>query len=560
MLSLLVALFLAQPGDTVRVADRGIVPDTGMDCTAPLREVLESCKGEKHKVLSLEPGRYDFWPEDAVRREIFISNTSSEEECPSKEKTIGILIEDQDNLTIDGHGATLMFHGKQTMVAIIGSRKVTLKNLNIDCERPGGSELTYVGFIPGEDGAPSFTDVLFHNDSWYSIDDNAVLDLVGEGWKTEYPHCIELNATDGHFSYSEDWNVLHSCRAVELEPGLVRFETPPGFTPTVGNTLTVRDRIRDQVGILNLENRDVTFEDCNIHYMHGLGIVSQFSHNITMRRVYCTPREGSGRVLASSADFMHFSGCRGRVRILGCRFCGAQDDPVNVHGTNLRVVAADAQSRALRLRFMHPQTYGFTAFHAGDRVALVHAESLQRYRYARVKSVRRISDREVEVILNRALPEELIVDSDVLENMTWTPRVDIRGNHFTRTSTRGVLVTTPRKAVISDNTFLKTGMAGVLIAADAKDWYESGPVHDVRIRNNRFIDCCYNSHQAVITIDPSNTVIDRRKPVHGRICVTGNTFEADSLKIIYAKSTARLKVSGNTVDGGKLQQSHVIVK
>ncbi|MCF0175567.1 MAG: right-handed parallel beta-helix repeat-containing protein [Bacteroidales bacterium] len=510
-------------------------------------------------MVTFEPGRYDFWPEDAVRRDIFISNTSSEVECPSKEKVIGVLIEGQNGLTVDGHGATLVFHGKQTMIAIIGSENVTLKNLHIDCERPGGSELTYIGFNPGGEGRPPYTDVRFHKDSWYSIDDDGVLELVGEGWKTEYPHCIELNATNGHFVYSKGWEVLHSSKAVEIGPGLVRFETPEGFVPTIGNTLTVRDRIRDQVGILNMENNGVNFEDCNIHYMHGLGIVSQFSKDVTMRRVYCTPREESGRVLASSADFMHFSGCRGHVRVLDCRFSGAHDDPINVHGTNLRIVAADPSSRLLKLRFMHHQTYGLSAFHSGDKVALVHAETLQRYSYARVKSVRRLSDREVEITLNRYLPKDIILDSDVVENMTWTPRVEIRGNHFTRTSTRGVLLTTPRKSVIADNTFLKTGMAAVLVAGDARDWFESGPVRNVHIKGNRFIDCCYNSHQSPITIDPSNTVLDKKMPVHGKICVCGNIFEGEMLgkttengfseAIVYAKSTRRLIVSGNITNG-----------
>ncbi len=32
-------------------------------------------------------------------------------------------------------------------------------------------------------------------------------------------------------------------------------------------------------------------------------------------------------------------------------------------------------------------------------------------------------------------------------------------------------------------------MSAVLIEADAEGWYESGPVRDVMIRNNEFIDC-----------------------------------------------------------------------
>ena len=115
-----------------------------------------------------------------------------------------------------------------------------------------------------------------------------------------------------------------------------------------------------------------------MHYMHGLGIVSQYTENITMDRVKCAPRPDSGRLLAASADMMHFSGCKGKVIIDSCYFAGAQDDPVNVHGTNLRALEKiDAQT--LKLRFMHGQSYGFNAYFKGDTVAFVRAATMERF-------------------------------------------------------------------------------------------------------------------------------------------------------------------------------------
>lgn len=140
--------------------------------------------------------------------------------------------------------------------------------------------------------------------------------------------------------------------------------------PKAGNTLTVRDIIRDQVGLFILESKNITLSRLQMHYMHGLGIVSQYTENITMDRVKCAPRPDSGRLLAASADMMHFSGCKGKVIIDSCYFAGAQDDPVNVHGTNLRALEIiDAQT--LKLRFMHGQSYGFNAYFKGDTVAFV---------------------------------------------------------------------------------------------------------------------------------------------------------------------------------------------
>ncbi|MBO9638761.1 MAG: right-handed parallel beta-helix repeat-containing protein, partial [Siphonobacter aquaeclarae] len=120
---------------------------------------------------------------------------------------------------------------------------------------------------------------------------------------------------------------------------------------------------------------------------------------------------------------------------------------------------------------------------------------------------------------------------------------------FTRTNTRGLLLTTPRKAVIENNVFDRTGMSAILIEADAEGWYESGPVKDVLIRNNRFLNCGYQGgpEHAVIAIHPSNRVIDSRRPVHTNIRIENNTFEVFDTPVVYAKSTGGLTFTGNTL-------------
>ena len=533
----------SQTKGVLRAADYGLKPNTYENSTPLMQRLLQLCKEKQVKTLLLDNGRYDFWPEGAVKREIFVSNTSDERECPSKVKTLGILLENQQDITIDGQGAMLMFHGKMTMIAMIHCKNVTLQNLSIDQFRPGGSELTI------EKVSADGVDVRFHPDSWYDIQ-NGEVSLVGEGWRTNHPHCVAYYPATDHFQYSEGWNILQGCKAEQLEQGLVRFHAPEDYKPEVGSVLTVRDRYRDEVGLLNLESEGLVVRDVNIHYMHAIGFINQFSRDVTMQNVRCMPREGSGRVLASSADFFHFSGCSGKISILGCSFSGAQDDPINVHGTNLRAMEK-LSDRSLRLRFMHGQSYGMKAFWPGDTIAFVHAESMQRFAEAVVEKVERLSDKEVALTVDRTVPSNLLLDLDVVENLTCTPEVEVRGCYFTHTNTRGTLVTTPRKVVIADNTYERTGNAAILIAADAMDWFESGPVNDVTIENNRFVDCNYSGeHQnAVISIEPSNEIIDKKKPVHRNIRILNNTFETCGNRVLYAKSTQGLTFLGNKVTG-----------
>lgn len=532
---------LAQSKDTIHIADFGATPYSYENAVTKIQSAIEACKQSGAKVLVFENGRYDIWPEGAIRKEYFITNTSTEEECPSKVKTVGLLFEGLKNLTVEGNGATLMFHGEMTTIALERCQNMTLNHLHVDFERPAGSEMTYTNMNNGE------VEVTLHRDSRYQIVDGK-MSLVGEGWRSNRNHCIEYDPELETFIYSQGWNTLAAAPAKEIVPGIVRFSTPANFSPKMGNTLTIRDIIRDQVGMFILESKDVTLNKVEMNYMHGLGIVSQYVENVTMNKVKCKPRENSGRLLAASADMMHFSGCKGKVTVDSCYFAGAQDDPINVHGTNLRAIEK-VNDKTLKLRFMHGQSYGFNAYFPGDTVAFVHAASMERFAQARVESVKRLSDQVVEVTFDNPVPQALELNHDCVENLTCTPEVAIRNSYFTRTSTRGTLVTTPRKVVIENNTYYKTGMSGILIEGDAEGWYESGPVCDVLIKGNTFIDCAYSGGpgHAIIALNPSNTVIDANRPVHRNVRIEDNVFKTFGNPVLYAKSTADLSFKNNTV-------------
>jgi polygalacturonase len=525
-------------GQAVSVADYGIRPDTYENVTPRIQKAIDYALQHNQSRLVFPRGRYDFWPEGATRAKYFVSNTSSEQEDSTKVRTIGMLFKNAKNISIDGNGSLFVFHGKMTTIVLDHCEGVKLQNIEVDFERPTMSEMHYVKSQNG-------TDIEIHPDSRYSIT-NGRLIWHGEGWKTTHFHAVEFDTTLRTMRYS-DWGVFNKSKATEIRPNLVHFDTPETFKTKPGNILTVRDIIRDQVGVFILESRNITLEDVGMHYMHGLGIVSQYTENITMRRVTCAPRPETNRIIASSADFMHFSGCRGKITIENSRFAGAHDDPINIHGTNLRMIEK-LGSNKLKLRFMHGQSYGFNAFFPGDTVAFVHAASMIRFEQGRVKSVERLSDREIAVTFENQVPAAL-APHDCVENMSWTPEVLIHGNHFTRTNTRGILLTTPRKAVVENNTFFRTGMSAILIEADAEGWYESGPVRDVTIRNNEFVDCAYQGGpgNAIIAINPSNKVADVKKPVHFNIRIENNVFKTFDYPVLYAKSTQGLVFKDNTV-------------
>ncbi|MEP6612414.1 MAG: right-handed parallel beta-helix repeat-containing protein [Mucilaginibacter sp.] len=522
----------------INVTDYGVKPGSFEDAVPALKMAIEACKKNGAIKLVFPEGRYDFWPEHAEKRNYFISNTSSETECPSKLKTVGLLFEKMKNLTLEGNGSLFVFHGKMTTFALTHCENIYLQNIKIDFERPTMSEMTF------RTVSDSIIIADIHPDSRHTIV-NGHLQWYGEGWGMTNFHAILVNPSKGTEVYSS-WAPFQKATAVITATGQVRFTgdfKKYNFQP--GEVLTIRDPVRDQVGgFINL-SKNITIKNVSMHYMHGLGIVNQFSENLHYDSVFVVPRAESGRMIASFADCIHFSGCKGQITIENCQFKGTHDDPINVHGTHLEVTEIISPSR-LKIRFMHPQTYGFEAFFAGDTVAFVHSSKLQVFSTGVLTSAKLISEREMEVEFAAPVPRDVVVN-DCLENITWTPSVTIRNCRFERVNTRGLLITTRKKVLIENNEFIGIGMHAILIANDASSWYESGEVKDVTIRNNIFENCGYNATPGNYVIAIAPETHGSVNIVHRNIRIENNIFKIYDFPVLTARNTEMLIFKNNKI-------------
>ncbi|SET68134.1 right-handed parallel beta-helix repeat-containing protein [Paenibacillus sp. NFR01] len=519
------------------LSDFGILPDSDMDAQPAMRLALEAAAmAGGPVVLDCPPGVYQFYPEAAIRLPYHISNTASEEERRDVLKTIGLHFKDLRHLTLEGNGSLFIFHGKQTMFVLDGCIGVEIRNVYVDYACPTVTEMTVI------DAGDGYLDVSVHPDSRYELS-NGRVDWVGEGWRfTEGP--MQVYDPAGNITWRTDNRLERASYAEELEPGRLRLHVDPGPDIAAGMVLQARDGIRDQAGVFITGSTNIRFTACGLHFMHGLGIVGQFSRDLSFRQLALAPRPETGRTVAGFADFIHLSGCRGKVEITDCRFTGAHDDAVNVHGTYLRIVGRPADNQ-VRVRFMHPQTYGFQPFFPGDQIEFVAAESLTAYAEGRVEAVQWLNPRELLLTLASRTPQD-IGPQDVIENVTWTPEVEIRNNSFERIPTRGILISTRRRTVIAGNRFERMRMSGVLIAGDAASWYESGGVQDVEITDNVFIECG-GIGQPVINIAPENSVRSDGTPVHRNIAICGNDFKLSHSCILNAKSTQGLLFRDNAI-------------
>ena len=336
--------------------------------------------------------------------------------------------------------------------------------------------------------------------------------------------------------------------AEEINPGLVRITKPFGLQrPDVGNYLILRHSERDHAGMFLFHSKDIIVENVSIYHTAGLGILFQFSENISMSNVKMIPNPNKNRYLSGHDDGFHFSNCKGQINITDCEFAALMDDPINIHGTSVRIINKLAPNKLL-CRFIHHQTMGLLWARPGEQIGFITSTTMETVGHGKVTDFKALDHENFEITFEENIPGEIEI-SDALENLTWTPDAYISNNKFMSCRARGVLISTPGKVMIEQNYFESSGSA-ILIAGDANNWYETGAVKDVTIRNNIFADPCltslYQFSEAIISIFPEvPNLTDAKSKYHRNISIVNNEFHPYDYPILYAKSVDGLVFNNN---------------
>lgn len=533
---------------TVYARDYGILPDgLDADLTDRIRKMAEENPSNVRFVL--EPGTYHFYQEDAVKRAVSVSNSDQAEI-----RSFGVFLEDLENISLDCQGAVFCFHGDMTPLAVSGCRCAEVKNLKITSVLPHGAEALILR------ASEEAVEIRIDREIFpYSIVDEKLY-FLQEGQKEPMFAAMEFDA-DTNRVRSGAGDTFPQVKAYESGEHTVRLEGNFRVAPKPGNLLALRHGKRVHPGMLVQDCEDVLMENITVYQTAGLGIVFQFSRNITARGIEFTADHAAGyRIISGHDDGLHFSNNGGHITIENCRFRGLMDDPVNVHGTaaGIRQIS---ENRKLTGVYCHPQSAGFERWaKPGDVIAFLRPQDRSLAGTARALSYRLITSTEFELEFQDDIPEGADASCS-LENLTNTPSVLCRNNYFGSCRARGILVTTPGRVQIEDNIFESSGSA-VTITGDVREWYESGTCTDVSVRRNQFLNCCTSVYQfcgGVIHIEPS---VDAQsdKMVHRNIRIENNLFAEGEETLLFADHTGEIRFCGNSIFAGGTAMPRVVLQ
>ena len=527
-------------------------PNSGADATLALRGALSELSRRGGGLIKFSPGRYDFWPDRAFEKYLFVSNNDE------GLKRIAFHLENLSEVEIDGQGAEFIFHGFLVLFAVENCFGVTLRNFSVDYARPFSSE--------GEilEVEPDAITVRFPEHYPYRIEGDELVFLDAEGVRYPWGRLLEFDPVKREPAYmaldywgksfvisgmipaDEKGSFLSAFRASDCGDRCVRVEVP-GIHATVGNVMYFGPDHRRVPGLFFQKCSGVSVENVTVHHSGGMAAIAQQSDSLSFTNYRVLAKPGTGRIVSATADATHFVNCTGKIRLDRCRMESQMDDATNIHG-NYATIDRIAGPRCIELRFMHSQHAGFPLLAAGDSAAFSDGRTLHPLGGASVRAVNVINRDLLAVHLANDLPPGIAAGTLVHNAGQTAPEVEITDCVFTGNRARGILLGSAGKTLIVGNIFHNPG-AAILLEGDGKTWFEQAAVRDLTITGNRFENCNFGVWgNAVIEI--SSPHLDENglgERCHRNITITGNTFVSfDGTPLLVAKGAEALVFERNT--------------
>ncbi|MHB0754805.1 alpha-1,3-galactosidase-related protein [Polaribacter sp. M15] len=516
-----------------------ISPKEG-DMTLVIRNIIENTK-TKDVHLVFKKGIYKFNPDYAFGKYLDITNHGN------GYKRIVFDLSKFRKITIDGNGAEFIFHGQIMPFLFNNSEAVTISNLTIDWDIP----FTFLGEVIGVN----------EKEGWRDIKPFT----KGFSWKLKKGR-LQFPNVDG-FNYNilgstlafdaqkkrpihGAWDIESHPRWVEkLENGNLRFHEFLKHYPPVGSLLSSKgDRAHDRYAPAFdfKKSSNIKLDNIIIHHALGMGFLFELSENIQLLNSGIYLRDGTNRVISTTADATHFANCKGTILIENCRFENMLDDGTNVHGTYV-VIDKVIDHKTVRTKLVHFEQRGFEFASPGDEMWFIKQPSPERNEIGLVNNVKLINEEFSEVRFNAEIPKDL-KPGDILENKTWNPEFTMRGCTIKNHRARNIVLKTPLKTVIENNYF-SSMMSSIFFRGETFFWYESGAVNDVFIQNNMFDYSAYSgAEHAILNITPRlGKSYDTSIIYDKNIRFINNTIKTFGNRIVWADRVDGLVIKDNII-------------
>jgi len=537
--------FLQLQSSAQKLYFKNFIHENEKDATLSMLEMMKEAKKLQHPEIIIEKGIYHFYPQKAFETYCFITNHDD------GLRSTPFPIIGFNNLSIKADDAQFIFHGLMVPFIIRDSENIHLSGFSIDWEIPLHSEMKVVDI---DEDAHTFD---IEVNSSYEIR-NGELIFLKEGFEHNLERSICWDpktmavayntvqvttlTVSGKESLKRFEEKLHSIyqpdpqlspqrfqgkqlslTAKELQPGVIRIFGHDKDLPKPGWIIVAKgenslNRLAPAIYVKRC--RDIVVNDVTVHHAGGMGFVCERTENVTLDHFNVALKEGSERMLTTTADATHFNNCRGHVELKNCLLENMLDDGTNVHGTYARVADVLGENK-IGIRLGYFQQFGFDIASRGDQCGFIKEDvRFTPFLTSKVKNINKLNKRYYIIEFEEVI--ENVAVGDLMENLDWYPSFTISNCTIKNNRARGILLSTPREVIVENNYFSNMMSSILFPCGFANVWYESGKVKNCIIRNNIFEDSGYGGkNMAVIATHVNDS--EENYPI-GKIVISNNTF------------------------------------
>ena len=499
----------------------------GHALAATVRDARE--RGEH--LIEIPNGTYDIDWRDVPTATVCVANHGH-----NGYKSAALVMEDMQDLTVDGGGSTFILHGCMDFAIVSRSRNITIKNLTVRC----ADTCNFQGRVIASEGGEVTIKLEEHaklhlhgTHLWQKFFDN---NWEPMGRTLDYmPETRELRHGTGDENFGMKFHDIP--KEYDAENDLLYLHDVP-VAPPVGDVIVFTMSRRAGQAFLLSHSKDVAVEDVTVGTCWGMAFIAQKCENVAIRR--CTVTPDGDRCWSAGQDATHFVNCRGSVIIEDSRFENQLDDAVNLHGIYTRIDGV-ADNRIL-VRYAHFQARGIDIYAVGDRIQMMYPENQMPIGFATVAAVEVINPDTTVLTLTETEGE--IAKGMIVENLSDEAEAYIRRNLIRNNRARGMLIAAKGHIEITDNHFHSGGSA-IQFESDPFHWYECGGTRDVLIARNFFDDCRHGKwSRAVVDINKRREVVEGFY-YHDRIEIRDNRFTQTNVPCVAADNVGNLIFENN---------------
>ena len=505
--------------------------------------------------LIFEKGEYHFKKSGTTRRFFGVTNNNS---C---DRDIAFLIDNSENITIDGNGSLFVFHDLVSPFIVTESKNISIKNLAVDCAvcpivsmNVADSDERGFKLVIDKNKSPWYTDgkSLVFKRSWGDFSGaEKVFDIhATDGFKVQY--MVTGECSEPH----DNLPVSHVCvDAKQCDDGVYmkyRSDNRHMFAFENGSAVTTILDGRRDLDVIVLDNsKNIKISGVTVQHGIGMGIIAQLCEDIEIEN-FCTAPQDNNIKSTLTADALHFVNCSGYLNIHSCTITDVMDDVINVHG--IYTVLDKFENGALYARLMHYEQYYFMPYKVGDTITFVNPDTLDVCGSFKVKSAVFDGSGGNRIRLEGELSEQAVPCAGMLiENPARMPNLHLHNNHF-RTFPH-MRISGGGEMIIENNTLENAGAALVVLDL-AKYWYESGRVNSLKFRRNKMDGCNNLMNDSFIIVGVDGFEREKTPKVHKKIEICDNEFKNLKHRAIMISGTQNAVVRGNNF--GKSDANDVV--